>query len=260
MTETAQHPYLRTANEVRNDETGELLAYLYDADQRSVEYVLAAPVGEDPGRSPFTWIRLANGDLFLGVAPRGDVYVECVERLDGALPSPSVWHDNEGVWAQRGPQTLGPFKTEDEAVLARDGKLAETEPPPNRYLLRCIFRPQAWQRDNAIDVDPEGETVWEAEYATRPEYHSYESDELRNHPDAPEWVREWQGPFEVEYQVRYTVVGYYTDAVEADGTPQRYTSWFWADDPLHAEEQARQEVGETLTVTAVLFGEVRVAA
>jgi hypothetical protein len=129
------------------------------------------------------------------------------------------------------------------------------------YRLRCVFVPQAWVRDNAIGVDPEGPTVWEADYGAIPaERHSYESDALREHHDAPAWIRDWAGPFEVDFLVRYTVVGTYTDSNEPDGKPQRYASYCWADDPDAAEEQAFLEAGDSLQVAAVLVGEATVAA
>ena len=69
------------------------------------------------------------------------------------------------------------------------------------YRIRCTFRPQAWVRDYATDVDPEGETRWEMEVDSLPPENSYESDALRESPNAPAWAREWLGPFEVDYEV-----------------------------------------------------------
>jgi hypothetical protein len=73
------------------------------------------------------------------------------------------------------------------------------------------FRPEAWVRDNAIPVDPEGPTRWEvspaylaklvAEHGDEVLYEAgYESDELRYDPAAPEWIREWSGPFSVSLE------------------------------------------------------------
>jgi hypothetical protein len=70
------------------------------------------------------------------------------------------------------------------------------------------FSPEAWVNDYAIPVDPEGPTEWEVTpaYLTEltarygPELlceSSYEADELRHDPAAPEWIREWRGPFTV---------------------------------------------------------------
>jgi hypothetical protein len=56
-----------------------LLAWYYEASQEAVDFVLAQPEGDDDGRSSWTWLRLANGDLALAVFPRGDTYLEVAE-------------------------------------------------------------------------------------------------------------------------------------------------------------------------------------
>lgn len=68
--------------------------------------------------------------------------------------------------------------------------------------LLCTFRPQAWQGDYAIDVDAEGPTQWVVDVPTPPKPYSHDSDHLRLEPGAPEWARDWSGPFEVEYEVQ----------------------------------------------------------
>jgi hypothetical protein len=63
-------------------------------------------------------------------------------------------------------------------------------------MAKAIFTPQAWVNDYSIQVDPEGPTEWEVEdehLGLQPD--TYESDELRDHPNAPAWVRDWSGPF-----------------------------------------------------------------
>jgi hypothetical protein len=75
------------------------------------------------------------------------------------------------------------------------------------------FRPEAWQNDNAIPVDPQGPTRWEVSPAYLYELMAgleggwlllyetgYEADQLRHDPAAPEWIREWQGPFSVSLE------------------------------------------------------------
>lgn len=64
------------------------------------------------------------------------------------------------------------------------------------------FHPQAWQDDYAVPVDPEGETEYEVPIkdATDEEGKIYpdddpRSDGLKDHENAPDWVKEWQGPF-----------------------------------------------------------------
>lgn len=46
------------------------------ADEAMAAKVIAAPVDDLEGRSPWLWVRLANGDLLLATYPRGDMYFE----------------------------------------------------------------------------------------------------------------------------------------------------------------------------------------
>jgi hypothetical protein len=68
-------------------------------------------------------------------------------------------------------------------------------------MVTVTFRPQAWQNDYAIDVDPEGETTWQvpASRLSGIKPNTYEADELRYDPEAPEWCENWTGPFEIEW-------------------------------------------------------------
>jgi hypothetical protein len=50
-----------------------LIAWACDASHEAVDHVLTRDIGED-GRSPWIWLRLANGDLALAVFPRGNTY------------------------------------------------------------------------------------------------------------------------------------------------------------------------------------------
>lgn len=60
---------------IRDDDHDEL-AYEFPADPKAVHDVLEAPVGTGDGRSGWTWLRLRNGDLMLGVWPQGETYFE----------------------------------------------------------------------------------------------------------------------------------------------------------------------------------------
>lgn len=86
--------------------------------------------------------------------------------------------------------------------------------------MKATFRPQAWINNYAVDVDPQGPTTWDVS-AEHLQYliqtlgakdfdlvfeSSYESDLVREDPAAPEWVRNWTGPFWVD------VDGTYADA------------------------------------------------
>jgi hypothetical protein len=71
----------------------------------------------------------------------------------------------------------------------------------------ATFHPQAWFNDWAVDADPEGPITWDVtdylmqlspekrDAALEPD--TYDSDYLRLTPNAPQWVKEWQGPFYV---------------------------------------------------------------
>lgn len=52
------------------------LAAIAPASKEMVELVLAADEQSHNGRSQFVWVRLANGDLLLGVYPQGETYFE----------------------------------------------------------------------------------------------------------------------------------------------------------------------------------------
>jgi hypothetical protein len=85
-----------------------------------------------------------------------------------------------------------------------------------RYIAR--FQAEAWVRDQAIPVDAQGPTEWDCTgfvdearlaYLTRladrqgenledPVNGVLDSDDLfKDDPGAPEWVREWRGPFTI---------------------------------------------------------------
>ena len=78
-----------------------------------------------------------------------------------------------------------------------------------KYL--ATFHPQAWINDYAVLVDAQGPTTWDVttllSAMTSPERDkameadSYESDDLRAAENAPEWVREWRGPFYVSVDI-----------------------------------------------------------
>ena len=65
------------------DETGAdtetVLCRVTDAEPADIHVVINATI-DDNGRSLFKWFRLQNGDLILGVFPRGDTYIEVSER------------------------------------------------------------------------------------------------------------------------------------------------------------------------------------
>jgi hypothetical protein len=67
---------------------------------------------------------------------------------------------------------------------------------------KVTFYPQAWQNDYAVPVDPEGKTEFEVPLEDAIDEDgdilpddSYESDAFKDHENAPEWIKEWNGPF-----------------------------------------------------------------
>lgn len=80
---------------------------------------------------------------------------------------------------------------------------------PGRMTARFVA--QAWVGDNAIDVDPQGETEWDCSEGFDSLSDDYRralcdeiavhgealdcDDELKTAETAPEWVRDWSGPF-----------------------------------------------------------------
>lgn len=74
-------------------------------------------------------------------------------------------------------------------------------------VLHCMFHPQVWINDHACECDPEGEVLFVALSETVPDDDSYESDELRFADDAPQWIKDWSGPFWVEINNREDITG-----------------------------------------------------
>lgn len=66
--------------------------------------------------------------------------------------------------------------------------------------VKIRFVPQVWVNDYAMEVDPLGETEFEVPVTDTKglKTDSYESDELRFHANAPDWIKEWSGPFYIE--------------------------------------------------------------
>lgn len=76
-------------------------------------------------------------------------------------------------------------------------------------MVKVQFTPQAWVNDYAIDVDPEGETEFEIPVADamidgrlRKDNHD-ETDVLKDHPNAPRWIKQFAGPFYIEILDRH---------------------------------------------------------
>lgn len=71
--------------------------------------------------------------------------------------------------------------------------------------VRIRFIPQEWYHDCAINVDAPGSCEFDVPKVdavnSRNEWlrdHSNASDALKYHKNAPQWIRDWTGPFEIE--------------------------------------------------------------
>lgn len=83
------------------------------------------------------------------------------------------------------------------------------EPTAMGDLVTLRFRPQAWVLNNAVAADPEGATEFFVPKAklleifeTEQEFNDRDGDrdDLRFEGTAPDWIRNWSGPFEIDLQ------------------------------------------------------------
>lgn len=69
-------------------------------------------------------------------------------------------------------------------------------------IIRVRFIPQVWARDEALEVDPEGDSTWEptdllgdlAYYKDFEDAFRYER-WFEDDPACPDWIKDWSGPF-----------------------------------------------------------------
>ena len=103
------------------------------------------------------------------------------DATDAALARPNTW--------EHGDET---FEVEPTATAA----------DANDLRARVAFHPQAWIRDEATDVDPEGDTTFEVSYEHLEQYGedalTYELEPYVGLPQLPDWIREWRAPFRFE--------------------------------------------------------------
>lgn len=77
-------------------------------------------------------------------------------------------------------------------------------PVGDRERIMAEFRPEAWVRDHAIEVDAQGEPAIDVTYEmlltgreAASELDSRDTDHLKEAVRAPLWIREWTGPFTI---------------------------------------------------------------
>jgi hypothetical protein len=85
--------------------TDQVLAYVHPADPESARLVMDAEEGDNNGRSEYLWIRLQNGDLILGVYPKGDTYFTVEEDAQfqerGGRYEGQSWDENQSPGVAR---------------------------------------------------------------------------------------------------------------------------------------------------------------
>jgi len=96
---------------------------------------------------------------------------------------------------------------EDFRAWAAESALATHAPdwldnvfPASACILTAHIRPEAWVRDNAVEVDPEGDTTWRLIPADL-DLRSADLDFLISSANTPQWVRDWGGPFTIDLEI-----------------------------------------------------------
>lgn len=97
--------------------------------------------------------------------------------------------------------------TKDFLTYIADGGVADVEPEWHAYAnlasqceISAHFRAERWVRDNAMEVDPEGPDEWRIvpdDFYIR----SADLDFLQESINAPQWVRDWTGPFTISIEI-----------------------------------------------------------
>lgn len=112
--------------------------------------------------------------------------------------------DAERIFAERG--SLSPA-SEEIIQIHGDEEIENISEVSREPTVTLRFVPQAWLRDNTVEVDPAGPDEWEIPksrfLSLFPRFEDFAvnfeaRDDLRLEPTAPAWVRQWSGPFEVE--------------------------------------------------------------
>lgn len=131
-------------------------------------------------------------------------------RVEGRLPlskgTTPKWISRDDAIATKRPSDLEVVVGKE--ILEQATKIAKFYPP-----IMASFTPQVWFRDNALEVDPQGETTYDVTvdliaYAlqdgceTLEEYlDGTDNDEFREANEAPEWVYDWTEPFYIGIDV-----------------------------------------------------------
>lgn len=141
---------------------------------------------------------------------------------DGTDPGPEHdWHNDSFIHCDNCDWEGKVAQCRADAIAAARADVPST--PTKRIMAE--FVPQAWLNDHAIAVDPAGDTMFDVtddilklgrERALQLRDDQHETDHLRHAATAPQWVKDWSGPFVVN--VEKAIESYFT---EMDATQQQ---------------------------------------
>jgi hypothetical protein len=180
-------------------------ADVMEALQTTGEYTFQDEDAGDDDSSPYQiWLqeidieKAAEQETPSSDASSADQKSEIVVLID----SPVTYKEQGMSWDEvifANMQTLEDFASEEEfdhhSPAWRKGLHKADD-----CVLKATFRPQAWIRDYAHDVDPEGETEWVINGSDL-EPDQSDLDYLQTSRNAPTWVKDWAGPFEITLEI-----------------------------------------------------------
>lgn len=126
-----------------------------------------------------------------------DLVREHADQMASEINRESLLAQLEFLRSQRGVRMHEVYKHLDEGTADADKDV----------MVIVTFHPQRWggrKGDICLDADPQGPTTFEV---TRFDVmhktpRSGSADELKYHRNAPKWIREWDGPFEIDWEVK----------------------------------------------------------
>lgn len=184
--------------------------------------VLGTP--DDDGAMRLAWVMAYPGDTapdFPFPADRwmwqtGDQWMAVADWEDETEWFADCVRDGTSMPAKRVRQ-LWDLPMEPATLVFRREDGTPVDDMPVKPFYEARFTPEAWSNNNAIEVDPEGPTTWNctavveahAGYFKRLVTREFggvwnddgelldNDDVLKGDPAAPQWVREWRGPFTI---------------------------------------------------------------
>ena len=170
-------------------------------------YVAAVEFGWDEAQSRNDASGFHTRESALGRAHRYLDHIQAeVEALGGLLQTSEDATDFAHVVEVFLPASLAhQAENPEDWFSALSYLLASREQREKMQQDTAEFTAQAWLRDYAVSVDPQGDTVWDATFDARlggrkdaQRVLAFDADEYRSSPLAPKWIRDWSGPFEVQ--------------------------------------------------------------